>query len=61
MKRAELERHLRNHGCGLYREGAKHAVWWNPANRKTASLRRHSEIKNPTAWAICRQLEVPKP
>ncbi len=61
MKRADLERHLHNHGCALYREGARHAVWWNPAKRKTASLPRHNEVKNPTAWAVCRQLEVPKP
>ncbi len=31
MKLAELERHLRQHGCALYREGAAHSIWFNPA------------------------------
>ena len=61
MKRADLERHLRSHGCDLYREGGKHSVWWNPANRKTASVPRHREVKDFTARAICRQLEVAEP
>jgi hypothetical protein len=26
MKLAELERHLRLHGCVLYREGAAHSI-----------------------------------
>ena len=30
MKRRELERYLREHGCELFREGAKHSVFWNP-------------------------------
>jgi hypothetical protein len=61
VKLADLERHLRAHGCALYREGSRHAVWWNPATRKTSAVPRHREIKNPTAWAICKALEIPKP
>jgi hypothetical protein len=34
MKLAELERHLRLHGCVLYREGAAHSIWFNPALHK---------------------------
>ena len=30
MKLAELERHLRRHGCALYREGAAHNIWFKP-------------------------------
>ncbi|MGI8604602.1 MAG: type II toxin-antitoxin system HicA family toxin [Verrucomicrobiales bacterium] len=59
MKLADLERHLRSRGCELYREGSKHSIWWNRVTRKTASVPRHREIKEFTARAICRQLEVP--
>jgi len=61
LKRAELEKHLRAHGCQLYREGGKHSVWWNPANRKTSAVPRHREINDYTARGICRSLEIPEP
>jgi predicted RNA binding protein YcfA (HicA-like mRNA interferase family) len=61
MKLADLERHLRNHGCQFYREGGSHSIWLNPANRKITSVPRHREIKETTARSICKQLEVPKP
>lgn len=47
MKLADLERHLRAHGCVLYREGSRHAVWWNPITGKAAAVPRHREIRNP--------------
>jgi len=46
MKLRELERHLRTHGCVLFREGGAHTVWLNPSNRKIASVPRHREIKD---------------
>jgi len=61
MKLADLERHLRDHGCQLYREGGSHSIWWNPGNRKITSVPRHREVKDNTARAICKQLEVPLP
>ena len=61
MKLADLERHLRGHGCVFQREGGAHSIWLNPANRKIASVPRHREIKEGTVRAICRQLEIPKP
>jgi len=61
MKLAELERHLRHHGCALYREGAAHSIWFNPASHKIASVPRHREIKEGTVRAICKQLEIPRP
>jgi len=60
VKVTDLERHLRNHGCVLYREGGSHATWLNPTNRKIASVPRHREIKTGTARAICKQLEIPE-
>jgi mRNA interferase HicA len=61
MKLAELERHLRQHGCQLYREGAAHSIWIHPALHKIASVPRHREIKEGTVRAICKQLEIPQP
>jgi hypothetical protein len=59
IKRADLERHLRGHGCALRREGAKHAVWWNPATGQQSTVPRHRDLPLATARAICRQLGVP--
>ena len=61
MKLVELERHLRRHGCTFYREGGAHSIWFNPANRKLTSVPRHREVKEGTARAICKQLEIPPP
>jgi len=61
MKRLDLERHLRKQGCLFLREGGRHAIWWNPANRKVTSLPRHREINDFTARKVCRDLEVTEP
>ena len=61
MKRLDLERHLREHGCALAREGGNHSIWKNPANGKVAPIPRHREVKEGTVLAVCRQLEIPKP
>jgi predicted RNA binding protein YcfA (HicA-like mRNA interferase family) len=61
MKLADLERHLRQLGCRLHREGGAHTIWLNPATRRIASIPRHREIKEGTARAICRQLGVAQP
>ncbi len=61
MKLRELERHLRQQGCVLFREGGAHTVWLNPTGRKIASVPRHREIKEGTVLGICKQLEIPQP
>jgi len=61
MKRLDLEKNLRQHGCQSLREGGRHSIWWNPANRKVSSIPRHREINDFTARKICRDLEVPEP
>ncbi len=43
MKRAELVRHLTSQGCELFREGGRHSVYWNPSNRKTTAVPRHTK------------------
>jgi hypothetical protein len=61
LKRSELERHLRAHGCQLKREGAKHAIWEKAGSDKTSAVPRHNEIKRNTARRICDDLAVPRP
>lgn len=61
MKRADLLRHLAAHGCQLLREGGRHTIYWNPANRKTTSVPRHNEIVEPVAARICKDLAIPRP
>ncbi|MGH2859510.1 MAG: type II toxin-antitoxin system HicA family toxin [Solirubrobacteraceae bacterium] len=43
------------------RDGARHAIWANPAVDLRAPVPRHREIPTGTARAICRQLAVPAP
>lgn len=44
MKREELLRHLRWHGCELLREGAKHSWWYHPSLNTRSAVPRHTEI-----------------
>ena len=60
MKRADLVRHLGKSGCELLREGGRHSIYWNPVNRKTSAVPRHSEILEPVAARICKDLGIPK-
>jgi len=60
MKRQELLRHLRAHGCELLREGGRHSVYWNPLARTTSSVPRHREIHEFLAKKICRDLGIPE-
>lgn len=59
MKRRDLEKHLREHGCEFHEHGARHDIWLHPSKQKQASIPRHTEIKQGTAKAICRELGVP--
>jgi mRNA interferase HicA len=61
MKRHALLKHLRQYGCELLREGKKHSVYWNPANRRTSSVPRHIEIVDKLARKICKDLGIPMP
>ena len=61
MKRVNLVRHLREHGCELLREGAGHSVWLNPATGVRETIPRHTELKDRLARSICRRLGVPDP
>ena len=61
MKRRDLLRHLRQHGCQFVREGGEHSIWENPANNRRSSVPRHREILDYTAVEICKQLGIPNP
>jgi len=58
MKRKELLRYLRRHGCELLREGSNHSWWHNPAQNKRSAIPRHTEIKDILAKKICKDLGV---
>lgn len=59
MKREELLKHLREHGCAFVREGKRHSWWANPEQNKRSSVPRHSEINDQLARKICKDLGIP--
>lgn len=61
MKRIDLIRHLTSHGCRLLREGARHSIYFNPANDQTSTVPRHREINEFLARKVCRDLGIPEP
>jgi mRNA interferase HicA len=61
VKRRDLERHLREHGCRMVDEGGKHTKWAASEAAKRATVPRHREIDFALARAICKQLGVPPP
>ena len=60
MKRRELERHLRAHGCRAIDEGANHTRWAGPTGARSV-VPRHREIDYALARKIYVQLVVPPP
>ncbi len=61
MKRRDLEKHLKQHGCAFAHHGGSHDHWVNLNNKKFATVPRHREIPAGTVTAICRELTIPKP
>jgi len=60
MKRNDLLRHLRRHGCYLKREGGSHSLWTNPLTGWVEAVPRHTEISNRLVRKICKCLTVPE-
>ena len=58
MKRRELERRLRVAGCYLKREGSSHSIWINPKHGIIETIPRHTEIKEPLAKKILKNLKA---
>ena len=61
MKRRKLLHHLAEHGCEFLREGKRHTVYYNPANKKASTVPRHSEVDDALVEKICKDLEIPLP
>jgi mRNA interferase HicA len=59
MKRTDLVRHLRKHGCTVLRQG-EHEVWLNPQTNQRAPVPRHQDVPYPTARSICDRLGIPR-
>ena len=58
MKRRDLERRLRIAGCYLKREGGSHSLWINPKDASMEAVPRHTEIKEPLAKKILKNLNA---
>jgi mRNA interferase HicA len=61
VKRRDLERHLREHGCRRIDEGSKHTRWAGPGDGRRSAVPRHREIDYRLAKAICKQLGIAPP
>lgn len=59
MKRSQLLRHMREHGCELLREGGKHSWWHNRSLNTRSAVPRHVEINDILAKKICKDLGIP--
>jgi mRNA interferase HicA len=60
MKRNVLLKHLKENGCMLNREGAKHSIYFNIDTNVKAVIPRHPDINEITIIKICKQLGIPK-
>ena len=58
MKRGELIPQLVAAGCILYRHGARHDIYLNPANGKKQPVPRHTEVDDKLAKHIKRHLGI---
>jgi mRNA interferase HicA len=58
MRRIDLERKLRISGCYLKREGSSHSLWVNPKTGVTETVPRHTEIKEPLAKKILKNMNA---
>jgi len=61
VKRRDLERHLRAHGCQVMREGSGHTRWGRQDGPQRSSVPRHRELGPGLVRAICKDLEIPPP
>lgn len=61
LRRSDLERHLRRHGCAFVRHGGGHDIWKSASGLKQAAVPRHRDVAMGTCRAICKQLEIPAP
>jgi mRNA interferase HicA len=58
VRRVDLERRLRMAGCYLKRKGSSHSLWINPRTGAIEAVPRHTEIKEPLAKKILKNLNA---
>jgi mRNA interferase HicA len=58
MKRIQLLKHLKAHGCYQLREGSRHSWWINGEQSRRSAIPRHVEISDQLAKKICKDLGV---
>jgi mRNA interferase HicA len=58
MKKNDLLKHLRDHGCEFIREGGRHSWWGNPSQNKRSSIPRHTEINDDLVKKICKDFGI---
>lgn len=58
IKRNDLIRWLKGHGCTLHRQGARHEIWKNADGSARTPVPRHREVPRTTAQVICKQLGI---
>jgi hypothetical protein len=58
VKRRDLERKLRIAACYLKREGTSHSLWINSKTGVVEAVPRHTEIKEPLAKKILKNLNA---
>ncbi|MEI6387908.1 MAG: type II toxin-antitoxin system HicA family toxin [Spirochaetota bacterium] len=56
MRKIDQERRLRVAGCYLKREGGSPSLWINPKTGLMEAVPRHTEIKEPLARKILKDL-----
>lgn len=61
MKRDELISQLVENGCVLYRHGARHDIYLNPATGQKQPVPRHTEIDDALAKHIKKHLGLKGP
>ena len=60
MKRNVLLKHLKENGCMLDREGAKHSIYIHVNSQAWAAVPRHPDINEITVKDICKKLGISK-
>ena len=60
MKRRDLEKHLKAHGCERINSTGPHDGWQHSKTGLKTTIPRHTEINNFTADAACKALGIPR-
>jgi len=58
LKKRDLIKHLKLHGCIQLKGGSKHDKWFNPSNNQKTAVPRHNDLNTFTARSICKQLGI---